>query len=252
MFRHWGKSIRYLRGALGQTLLPRCCGGCGKELGINETDLCELCWRGLQEAVGKGTYCKRCGAEVGEFTESEGGCNYCRNFKLRYEGLARVGVYKGPLAEMIRRLKFNRQAYAANFLAELLWQAVQGAGLEQFDMITCVPLHWRRRWSRGYNQSHLLGSRLASMSGRPFRPLLRRTRWTDPQTHLSRQARLDNVRGVFALRRSISLAADLSGKRILLIDDVLTTGATASEAAGVLAKAGAKIYVGVVAVAANR
>ena len=248
ILRIWAKPIRYLGYALGQTILPRCCGGCGNALSVNERELCALCWRGLQEAIGKGRYCRRCGADIGEFVETDNGCNHCRGFKLCYDGLARVGTYQGPLAEMIRKLKFRGQAHVAKFLGELLHRAVQGADMaDQFDVVSWVPLHWWRKWVRHYNQVELLARRLGGLSGRPCLGLLRKTRWTAPQTHLSRQDRLANVRGSFGLRRTAAVA----GKRILLVDDVLTTGATASEAASVLRGAGAKVCVGVVGVGAR-
>ena len=247
------RSLRQLFLSISDTILPRCCRACGKSLGPNDKHLCPLCWRTLQASIGQGSYCLRCGACVGQFTESKLGCNRCRNFRLRYERLIRVGQYQGPLAQIIRALKFRRQAHNAGFLAELLSQAFQGADPAdgQFDLITWVPLHWWRRWLRGYNQSALIARRLIPLIRRPAMPLLRRTRWTAPQTHLSRQARLANVRGAFALRRIASLTIDLTGKRILLIDDVLTTGATASECAGVLCAAGARVSVAVAAVAGN-
>lgn len=240
--------VRYLGRAISDTVLPRCCQGCGNELAANERELCALCWRGLQEAIGKGTYCKRCGANVGEFVKTKGGCNYCRDFKLRYDGLARVGIYQGPLAEMIRKLKFGGQGHMAKLLGKLLFQAVQGAEMNQFDLVTWVPLHWWRKWVRRYNQAELVARRLAGLGEYPARSVLRKTRWTAPQTHLSRQGRLANVRGSFGLRRTV----EVDGKQILLVDDVLTTGATASEAASVLRKAGAKVYMAVVGVAGSR
>ena len=246
VFRACARPLRYLARAMDETLLPRGCQSCGNSLGEDDKELCPLCRRALQAAIGQGTYCPRCGVSIGAFTEPTGGCNRCRNFKLAYDRLARVGLYQGPLAELIRALKFRRRAHSARFLGQLLFQAIQGADLaKDFELITWVPLHWWRRWNRGYNQAELLARRLASLSGQPARPLLKRIRWTAPQTRLTRSARLANVRGAFALRRGISI----TGKRVLLVDDVLTTGATASEASSVLLTAGAQVSVAVLAVA---
>ncbi len=232
--------------AVSDTLLPRSCQGCGEVLEANERGLCVLCWRGLRDAIGDGEYCPRCGSAVGAFTQAKDGCNRCRDFKPSYEQLARVGLYRGPLAEMIRKLKFRRETHSARLLGELLLGAVEGVQWEmKFDLISWVPLHWWRRWCRGFNQAELLGRRLGALRGQRVGRLLRRVRWTAPQTHLSRQERRENVRGAFALRRGVAVA----DKKILLIDDVVTTGATASEAAGVLRKAGARVAVAVVAVA---
>lgn len=241
----WGR-VGGLGRALGDTLLPRSCQSCGQGLEGCQRGLCELCWRQLQEAIGAERYCRRCGAGMGQFSREKGGCNRCRNFRVAYGSLSRVGLYKGPLAQMIRKLKFARQPQTAQFLGELMKAAVQGGEPDgEFDLISYVPLHWWRRWLRGYNQAELLAERLGRLSRRPVRRLLRRTRWTQPQTHLSRQARIENVRGAFATVRGV----DISGKRVLLVDDVLTTGATASEASRVLGKAGASVAVAVLAVA---
>ncbi len=233
--------------ALGDTLLPRSCQGCGVALETNDRGLCVLCWRGVQDAIGDGAYCPRCGSGVGAFTQAKGGCNRCRDFKPSYQRLARVGLYRGALAEMIRKLKFRREVYSARLLGELLLGAVQAEQPEiKFDLVSWVPLHWWRQWCRGYNQAELLARRLGDLMGPRAGPLLRRVRWTVPQTQLrSRQARRENVRGAFALRRGL----DVAEKQILLIDDVLTTGATASEAASVLSNDGAMVTVAVVAVA---
>ena len=239
------QKLCFLGQSLTETILPRNCQSCERPLQSDDHELCHLCWASLREAIG-GDYCHRCGAAVGPYTGPGTGCNRCRNFKLSYEQLARVGLHRGPLADMARGFKFARQAHLAKLLGELLGLAVEGAGLtEEFDVITPVPLHWWRTCCRGYNQAQLLAERLSSLTHRPVRRLLRRVRWTEPQTHLSRTARLANVRGAFALRRGL----DVQGKRVLLIDDVLTTGATASEAASVLRRAGARVNVAVVAVA---
>ena len=101
-----------------------------------------------------------------------------------------------------------------------------------FDVICHVPLHKGRRRSRGYDQAQVLAQCLAERLGIPYTAALRRVRHTKPQTRLNAARRIDNIKGAFAA------AEDVHG-RVLLIDDVLTTGATASECADVLVKAGA-------------
>jgi ComF family protein len=104
------------------------------------------------------------------------------------------------------------------------------------DAVVPVPLHWVRRWQRGYNQSSAIAYGLASRLRLPFRPgWLRRTRNTPSQTKQTASGRRDNVRGAFAVPRRVRL----DGQTVLLVDDVMTTGATASEAARALRKAGA-------------
>jgi len=104
-----------------------------------------------------------------------------------------------------------------------------------FDLVTAVPLHRVRERERGYNQSELLGRALAFELGIPFAQPVLRHQNTRSQTNLSRQARLDNLSGAFALRRN----ADVAGKRIIVVDDVFTTGTTVNEVSHVLKAGGA-------------
>ena len=104
----------------------------------------------------------------------------------------------------------------------------------QFDAVTPVPLHWRRRWQRGFNQSELLARAIARRRGIPLIRALRRGAATQAQAGLSNAQRRENVAAAFRSRRRVA------GLRILLIDDVMTTGATAGACARALKKAGAK------------
>jgi ComF family protein len=106
---------------------------------------------------------------------------------------------------------------------------------EHFDMIVPVPLHWRKRWRRGFNQSELLAREVSKRRGVPLGKALMRVRPTDVQAGLAMAGRRRNVTGAFAARPG----ADLKGKRVLLIDDVMTTGATASACAAALKRGGA-------------
>ncbi|MCC7203647.1 MAG: ComF family protein, partial [Phycisphaeraceae bacterium] len=108
-----------------------------------------------------------------------------------------------------------------------------------------VPMHWMRRWKRGYNQSFLIAEALARQTGYPLVELLRRTRRTPPQTAVTHSMRRANVRGSFAIR-----PVDAAGWTIWLVDDVKTTGATARACATLLRQAGAEhVNLAVVAVA---
>jgi len=106
---------------------------------------------------------------------------------------------------------------------------------ERIDAVVPVPLHWRRRWARGFNQSELLARGIARRCGVPMVRVLHRTRPTATQTGLSNTGRRHNVAGAFQVRRPQSVA----GKRILLVDDVMTTGSTAAACARALRRAGA-------------
>lgn len=169
------------------------------------------------------------------FCNREGGfCETCRTElkKQRIEDDIAVFQYDGIVRDLIHRLKFGGQAYLASPMADLMEEALNLRG----DIITCVPLHPIRRRERGYNQSELIAKRLSELTSIPYSPLLIKIRNTPPQSTLKSHAeRLDNIHGAFQLKDD----PDLSGKHILLADDVFTTGATAEECTALLKSAGA-------------
>jgi ComF family protein len=109
-----------------------------------------------------------------------------------------------------------------------------------FDAVVPVPLHWRKQWDRGFNQSELLARHIARRRGIPVLDALRRKRATAVQAELASAGRKRNVAGAFLLRAGAKTQAALAGRTLLLIDDVMTTGATASACASVLKRGGAK------------
>jgi ComF family protein len=157
----------------------------------------------------------------------------------RYFRKARAfGVYEGTLMEAIHRLKYGGKTALSGPLGALAKEAFyQFWEVGTIDLLLPVPLHIKRLRERGFNQAHLINKKWASVEGIPFDGFtLSRSRWTEPQTSLSRAERRKNVKGAFSLRRPDRV----KGKRILLVDDVFTTGATANECARVLLKAGGR------------
>jgi ComF family protein len=130
----------------------------------------------------------------------------------------------------------------ARVLGELTARAIPRE--HRFDLIVPMPLHWRKRWSRGYNQSELLAKEIARRWGVPVANIVQRVKATAPQAGLSNSKRRLNVRAAFRIRKG----SNIKGLRVLLIDDVVTTGSTASACASVLKRAGAS-HVAVAAVA---
>jgi len=151
-------------------------------------------------------------------------------------------AYEGVLRELIHLFKYGRVRPLVKVLGGYLGAAVPRE--ERFDMVVPMPLHWFRRWRRGFNQARLLAGEVARRSGVPVVDAVRRARYTASQASLSRAGRRRNVRGAFAMRAGI----DVRGRRILVVDDVLTTGATANACAAALKRAGAR-YVAVLALA---
>ncbi len=148
------------------------------------------------------------------------------------------GSYEGVLRQLIHLYKYGCVRTLSRPLADMLARALPRD--ERFDAVVAVPLHWRRRWSRGFNQSALLARSVAARSGIPYLQALERTRSTAVQAGLSNTMRRKNVSAAFRVRRMGGFAGKLAGNRILLIDDVMTTGATAAACARALKRAGAE------------
>jgi len=169
--------------------------------------------------------------------DANGRCPICRSGLRGFDAAYCYGAYDGVLRQLIHIYKYGGVKTLARPLGDLLARALPRH--ERFDGIVPVPLHWRRRWSRGFNQSALLARELARRSGIPMVPALRRMRFTAAQAGLSNTSRRKNVAAAFGLRRTGGFAGKLAGRRFLLIDDVLTTGATAAACANALKRAGA-------------
>ena len=159
-------------------------------------------------------------------------------------GLIAVGSYDGTLRDIIHALKYQARRSIAGRLAILMRMRASHV-LPDADCVVPVPLHWRRAYSRGFNQALEIGREL----GPPVLDALVRIRSTAPQVELSAEERQTNVKGAFAVRRASPLRAapPLQGRRIVLIDDVATTGATLEACARVLKAAGAPVVWGLTA-----
>lgn len=131
------------------------------------------------------------------------------------------GLYERGLAEILQAFKFRNHDFLARHLSELLGEAYEARGDREFDVVLPVPIHKLRRRSRGFNQSALLGDALARMIGVPMEEsLLVKREERVPQAGLPKAQRRDNARGAYAA------APDVAGQRILIVDDIATTGET--------------------------
>lgn len=181
--------------------------------------------------------CLRCSSTVGPHTDTADSCPSCRGESYRFDRAVRLGKYDGQLRDAVLRMKTLTGESLAQPVGTLLGRKVQVvADFLPADVVVPVPLHWRRHLVRGYNQSAEVAHAAAVVWGVPCWPrALRRVRPTPPQPAQSATGRRKNVLGAFAIRKGVTVR----GLRIVLIDDVLTTGATVNEASKVLRSAGA-------------
>lgn len=160
-------------------------------------------------------------------------CSLCRSGLQGFDRAASFGFYDGHLRSLIHLFKYSQMRPLAGKLSQLLERALPID--DRYDAIVSVPLHWRRRWQRGFNQADLLAREVSKRRRIPVLNALRRTKATVNQSGLTSAARRLNIAGAFQPRPGVNL----QGKKVLLIDDVFTTGATAGACARALKKAGA-------------
>ena len=174
--------------------------------------------------------------------DETGRCDLCRRGLRVFDAAYSFGAYEDTLRSLIHLFKYERIRPLAGLFGEWLVSAIPRD--KAFDLVVPVPLHWRRKLDRGFNQSELLARPVAKRYG--LRPVnaLRRKRPTGVQAGLSNAKRRLNVSGAFVVKKKSEVAA----RRVLLIDDVMTTGATLSACAEALKRAGAR-YVAVLTLA---
>lgn len=183
---------------------------------------------------------------MSEYAIVDGRCGDCQGKDIYFDMIVRTGVYSEALRKMILLFKNDRTELdeTLSFLAEA---ALQGGGFaDEIDFFVPVPLHWSRRLFRGYNQSHLIAKKLKQGPCQINTDLVRVRRTKMQAQMVSPAARARNVAGAFTVRRGHGF----QGRKICLIDDIKTTGATLNECAKTLKEAGAsKVFTLVLAVA---
>ena len=214
---------------------PRVCGGCGEQLDPEESHLCWDCRADIQPVVHP--FCSICGNPFEGRIDHQFVCWHCKEETPHFDRARCAARYRGVLPQLIRGLKYNAWFWMIPDLGDLLEASYRThfAG-DPPDFIASVPLFHRRRRFRTYNQSTVLARDLARRTKIPFRRFtLLRLRDTQTQTHLTAPERASNVRHAFW----VPMQSVVAGRRILLIDDVMTTGATVNECARALKLAGA-------------
>ncbi len=219
-----------LRGFIGLTAPPACF-ACG---GQSYQPLCESCLLMLEELAEP--LCPVCGHPTVEAVDC---CSVCRRARPAFDSARALGAYEFPLRETIIGMKRRDGRCLAGQVAPLIAAALPQV-FENTDLITFVPMAPGPENTRGHNQAQLLALAISSVTGVRAAGTLRLTRYTKDQGQLKPADRPANVAAAFAPRnRSRRLAELIADRRLVLIDDVLTTGATASACAATLKKAGA-------------
>lgn len=222
--------IRGVANLFFDTFFPSRCLSCGES---SSGLLCKSCEEGLEEIE---QYCTRCGRP------SPWGivpiCGWCVDKNLFLESTISLYYYISPLKEVIHAWKYRRSVRAWSLLKDLLHQGLKKreASLKRIhpELVVPVPLHWRRKWIREFNQSALLSEEVATFLSIPSYPAIARVRHTKPQFSLPPAKRKTNIKDAFVLK------GEVRGKVIFLIDDIATTLSTASEIARILRKGGAR------------
>ena len=208
------------------------CWLCLQPLAIPKQGICSVCLRHLPPLP---ACCQRCGLPA---NKNQALCESCLHNPPEWQRMIAVSDYLGPVKYFITRLKFFSEVKYAPLLSRLLLLAWLNARRTQLcskpDLLMTVPLHRIRRWRRGFNQTELIGCRLAKWVGCQWNPsLILRHRSTPPQQSLSAYERQYNLRHAF------SCTQDISGLHVALLDDIVTTGNTAAEISRLLLENGA-------------
>lgn len=213
--------------SLLDAIWPPVCLVCGQG-SDNGRACCNGCRADMPTMAG---HCRTCGIELPRTIEA---CGECVGRPPSFDRAASGFGYRAPIASLVQRFKFDRDLAAGRMLAHLLAEQLAALNAARPDLMIPVPLNWRRHWRRGFNQAELLCRDLSRhFGGLPWAEALKRSRPTVTQSELPADRRAGNVKGAFAVDR-----LPPGVRHAVLVDDVMTTGATLGECARVLKRAG--------------
>jgi len=230
--------------AILDLVYPRTCSGCSRPLEADRGHLCWECLASLDIIVHP--FCSKCGDPVDGMVEGSYVCSWCVRNEPAFDLARSAARYRGPLVVALQQFKYDGATCVGGDLVELLFACViTHFESARFDVVAFVPLHPSKERRRTFNQSRLLASGLASRLKMPlFARALRRVKNTPTQTSLTLRQRQENIRKAF----EVPAPEWVAGRRILLVDDIMTTGATVAECGRVLKEAGAaSVHVATVA-----
>lgn len=212
--------------------IPALCWLCATPLMLARHGVCSSCTRALLKSP---PGCPQCGLPAMSLRVP---CGRCLQRPPPWQHLVAVGDYRAPLSVLLHRLKFSHTTALASPLSRLMLlsvlQARRERGLPCPELVISVPLHHRRQWRRGFNQSALLAQPLARWLGSHYESnALTRVKHAAVQHHLGRSLRARNLKNAFRLELAVK------GRHIAIVDDVVTTGSTVAEVARLLQRGGA-------------
>lgn len=231
--------LRRLIDGLTDILYPKACISCKNKLNAaSEEIICKACWEKVRKNLPP--FCHSCGRRLEKKNINKSFCPPCLKNRLHFDRAFSPYIYDGPIKELIHEFKYKNKDYLSRFLAKMMIDFAKEYELpfNYFDYIVPVPLHKSRLREREFNQAELLGRHIADEFKKELlADALVRHKPTRTQTELETAERFQNVKGSF----SATNPGNIRGKNILVVDDVLTTGATSSEAALALKESGANI-----------
>lgn len=242
IFRFFYNPLKFINSNhICRITFPFKCTGCGSGKDPVLPVLCLSCYRELKRILSY-PVCDRCGTPfVNAFPETPAHtCGSCMEFNPAFDFHKSFFFYEGAIRDILLSFK-ERQGYAlAPYLAKILINLYRKSfkGNESFDFIIPVPIHWITHLRRGYNHSEFLAGYMSKKLNIPVLSALKKIKRGKPQKGLNRKDRLKNIRGTFSLRKNVKDA------KILLIDDIYTTGTTLHEASRILKRGGAKTVAG--------
>jgi len=219
-------------------VFPLRCAACRRVIPSNPgIPLCPACSAAVRKNVPP--FCRTCGRTIGQRSPGESVCPVCARRKPFFNQAFSLFLYEGPVKALVKELKYRGKDHLGKTLGGLMADFIEEYGLpgDAIDGVVPVPLHTAKLREREFNQAHLLAREIARRIDKPlFEKALTRCRNTKSQTGLRQDERLHNMEEAFKAERNT-----VNGKNILLVDDVMTTGATVSEAALALKQAGARL-----------
>jgi ComF family protein len=201
---------------------------------LSRIPVCPSCLR-LPKPIQAEFFCRACQTPFVDSypLDEQDLCTVCRESLVNFDTVYSFGSYEGALRKLIHVFKYGKVETLARPLSRFLLKALP---LEsRYDLVIAMPMHWRKRWQRGFNQAELLAIPVARRLHLKLSTNLRRTKFTKAQAGLSEAQRRENLKNSFSVKRPDQVA----GRRVLVIDDVFTTGATLRATAQALKAAGA-------------